>query len=50
MSKDVGKKTETVKVLVRARPMNTKETDRGKCIDANFVGCKEVVKTDREYC
>jgi len=30
MSKEVSKKTETVKVMVRTRPINRKETDRGK--------------------
>jgi len=35
------KNTETVKVTVRTRPMNSKEIERG---------CTEIVKTDVELC
>lgn len=43
-----SKNEETVKVMVRIRPMNKSEKDRGNKTNANFSGCATVVGTYAE--
>ena len=41
-----SKNEETVKVMVRIRPMSKAEKDKGNKITVNLIGCTTVVRTD----